>query len=314
MKIISILNYKGGVGKTTFTVSTCQALAIAGFRVLAIDNDGQHNLSLLLGEKVYSPNIRDVYRSSLGHAGKNFMLSIRETGLPNLHIVASQNELCNSDVRDPFILQKTILFCALYKFYDFILIDNQPGMDILQEASIHAADEIFIPTELSYFAVNGIREMHKIISGKFHPVCNISKIIPNFYKNTKLQNGYLTTLKQLFPGKVTETVIPYDMVFDTCMKKGKTLFIHRLYSKAAAYYLKLIHELFDLNEDETWEKVVEKRKTSLCSEARKRYYKQQANRRRNESSGNEKWKAYPIHCDRREKPSEEIPSSITMPT
>ena len=59
--------------------------------------------------------------------------------------------------------------------------------------------------------------------------------------------------------------------------EGKILFLHRLYSKGAAYYLKLVHELFDLNEEEIWEKVMEKRKKRLSDEARERFsnYRQQ---------------------------------------
>ncbi len=276
MRIIAVINYKGGVGKTTFTVSTSQALALVGFRVLAIDNDSQHNLSLLLGEKVYQPNIRDVYRSSLGNAGRNFMRSIRKTGLLNLHIVTSNSELCTNDIKDPYILQKTIVFCSLHRFYDFIFIDNPPGIDIIQEAAIHASDEIFVPTELSYFAINGLSEMDKMLSDKFRGESYIQKIIPNFFRNTIRQKSYLDMLKQLFPGKVAQTAIPYDTVFDICMKERKTLFLNRLYSKAAAYYLKLVHELFNLDEEETWEKVVRKRNKQLSIEARERYFKQQA--------------------------------------
>ena len=68
MKIISVLNHKGGVGKTTFTGSTAQALAIVGFRILCIDNDSQHNLSSLLGVGIKTPGIREVYTASAAAA------------------------------------------------------------------------------------------------------------------------------------------------------------------------------------------------------------------------------------------------------
>lgn len=316
MKTVAVLNYKGGVGKTTFTISASQALALAGFKVLAIDNDGQHNLSLLLGGKEYKPNIRDVYRSSLGNAGKYFMLSIRETGIANLHVVTSQSELGSYDVKDPFILQKTFLYCTLYKYYDFVLIDNSPGIDLLQEAAIHAADEIFIPTELSYFATNGIKELHTLIENKFHNECPISKIIPNFYKNIKRHNQYLDMLKHEFPGKVTTTAIPFDPVFDDCMRQGKTLFIHRLYSKAAAYYLKLIYELFDLNEDKTWEQVLEKRNLKLRSEARKRFIDRHAVFQSFDPTEQERLKMYELNngsLSRNADPAnEDLPVSVLM--
>ena len=94
MKTIAVLNYKGGVGKTTFVISVSQALALAGYRILAIDNDSQHNLSLLLGNNIYYPNIRDVYRSStVGMAGKNLKLATRESDLKNLHLITAHAPL-----------------------------------------------------------------------------------------------------------------------------------------------------------------------------------------------------------------------------
>jgi chromosome partitioning protein len=295
MKTITVLNYKGGVGKTTFTISVSQALSLAGYKVLAIDNDSQHNLSLLLGEEIYYPNIRDIYRSSsVGIAGKKFMSAIRQSGLPNLHMVMSHTQLCGLDIRDPYILQKIITFTGLHRYYDFVLIDNSPGIDIIQESAIHAADEIFVPTELSFFAVNGLREMHAILEDKFRDDCPITKIIPNFYRDTKQQNKYIDQISLLFPSKVTSTRLPYDSVFDLCMREGKTLFIHRLFSKAAAYYLKLIHELFDLSEDETWNRVREQRNKKLCSEARSRYYQQF---RQKEQARNAKKQTPPMNCD-----------------
>ncbi|MFP4164874.1 MAG: ParA family protein [Chitinispirillaceae bacterium] len=274
MKSIAVLNYKGGVGKTTFTICVSQALAMAGFRVLAIDNDSQHNLSLLLSNKQDTPTIRDVYRSSVGIAGKKLMDAIQETELRNFHIVASHAELSINDIKDPEILQKVIRYCSLHKFYDYILIDNSPGIDVLQEVAAHAADEVFIPTELSFFAVNGIQELHRVISSRFKDECPITRIIPNGYKNTHRQNEYLAKLISLYSRKVTRTLIPYDPVFDLCMKEGKTLFIHRLFSKAAAYYLKLVHELFDLNEKNVWKQVHDVQHLKLRSEARQRYFQQ----------------------------------------
>lgn len=283
MKTIAVLNYKGGVGKTTFVISVSQALALAGYRILAIDNDSQHNLSLLLGNNIYNPNIRDVYRSStVGVAGKNLKLAIRGSDLTNLHLITAHTHLCASDIRDPHILEKAITYTALHRYYDFIIIDNSSGIDIIQENAIHAADEIFVPTELSFFAINGIREMHAILTDRFRDACYITKIIPNFFKDTKRQNEYLGHMRNLYPCKVTNTAIPYDTVFDLCMKEGKTLFLHHLYSKAAAYYLKLIHELFNFSEDETWDRVMTKRNEKRSSDARKRYYKQLMKKKKQE--------------------------------
>ena len=271
MKIISVLNHKGGVGKTTFSGSTAQALAILGYRVLAIDNDSQHNLSSLLCVGSKSPNIHDVYMAEPVKAAKLLLESVRKTSLENLHLVTSSGDLSASCVFDIMHLKKTIEYCVLERFYDFILIDNAPGMDLLQAAAVHASTEIFVPTELRQFAVDGLVEMEQALKSKYPHAARISKIIPNFYKNVKRQNTFIAVLKQLFPGRVTSTRIPVDNVFDEVVTDGKILFLHRLYSKGAAFYLKLVHELFSLDEDTVWEQVVTKRKEHISNQARERF-------------------------------------------
>jgi chromosome partitioning protein len=271
MKIVSVLNHKGGVGKTTFAACTGQALALVGFRVLALDNDSQHNLSTMLGTGACSPGIHDVYCSAPTNAAAMFLRCIRKTEIPNLHVVTSSGSLRCADVKDELFLRQCIIDCDLPRFYDFVLIDNAPGMDRLQLSSLYACDEIFVPTELKQFAVDGIVEMEKMLLADHQQGGKIAKIIPNFYRNTKRQNSYIAALRKLFPGRVTDTPIPADPVFDELVTEGKILFLHRLASRAAAYYLKLIHELFGLNEKEVWETMISKKNEWRRDEARERY-------------------------------------------
>ena len=281
MQTVSILNHKGGVGKTTFTGCIAQALALCGFRVLVIDNDSQHNLSAMFGCGVQSPNIRDVYRANGRDALHTFLKTIRKTEINDLHIITAPNVLSESDIRDSLQLKNCITSCRLDQYYDYILIDNAPGMDRLQAVSINASDEIFVPTELKQFAIDGIVEMEKILIHRFPACSGISKIIPNFYKNTKRQNTYIAALNTLFPGKVTKTVIPADSVFDELITEEKILFLHRLYSRGAAFYLKIMHELFNLDEGEVWEKMLEKRRQRLSEDARERFFKRREQQAQN---------------------------------
>ncbi|MFW5960537.1 MAG: ParA family protein [Chitinivibrionales bacterium] len=273
MLTISVLNYKGGVGKTTFTLNCAQALSILGKRVLVIDNDGQHNLSLqLCADLNPESTLKDVYRNSLGNASRAFVNAIQETKLTKLHVVPSEATLSNMDVKDTDILKNTIKYCSIAKFYDYCFIDNPPGLDSLQKASVLSSDSIFIPTELSYFALNGLRELNKIILDEFRGDISIDCIIPNFFKGTKNQKSYIKELDSIFPGKVSKTYIPPDSVFDVCMRERKFLFLHRLYTKGAAYYLKLVNELFPVDEDDSWHRMKRERDSTLRKEARKRYY------------------------------------------
>ncbi|MFP4416579.1 MAG: ParA family protein [Chitinivibrionales bacterium] len=276
MKKVAIINHKGGVGKTTFTGCIGQALSLTGFRVLLVDNDSQHNLSTLLGTGVHQPNIRDVYLSDPASAPATFLKAIRKTEIAELHIVTAPSLLSGADVTDTGFLAECLRSCGLERFYDFLLIDNAPGIDTLQSAAIHAVDEIFVPTELRQFAIDGLAEMEQIIRQRFPSAAPVTRIIPNFYKDTKRHNTFLLALHRLFPGRVTQTAIPIDSVFDEMVTEEKILFLHRLYSKGAAYYLKLMHELFDLDEAEIWQTMIEKRKERLSEDARQRFYQQRS--------------------------------------
>lgn len=276
MKIISVLNHKGGVGKTTFTASTAQALALTGHKVLAIDNDSQHNLSSLLNVGVKQPNILDVYKAASEDAPEQLLRSVVKTDLPGLHIITSCRDLLDSTVTDPMHLRNSLKACRLERFYDYILIDNAPGMDRLQAAAVNASDEIFVPTELRQFAVDGLVEMEQVLKSRYPEAAKITRVIPNFYRNIKRQNTFIAALNKLFPGKVTSTSIPMDSVFDEVVTEKKILFLHRLYSKGAAYYIKLIQELFSFEGKSVRSSIVKKRKEHISNEARQRYYERQA--------------------------------------
>ncbi len=277
MKTVSVLNYKGGVGKTTLSACTSQALALTGFRVLAIDNDPQHNLTSMLGATVDKPTIRDVYHAStIGIASQLLLKSARKTSVANLSVVPSSNDLGSADIKDPFVLRKCFVYSQLDRFYDYVIIDNSPGMDVLQESAINASEDLFVPTELSQFALDGISEMIGMLSRHFCGARTITRIIPNFYRNVKAHEAFICAFAERFPGKMAATAIPFDSVFDTLVKEHKVLFVHRLSSKAAAFYLKLVHELFSLDEETTWNMVMGKRKEQLNSEATQRLVKLRA--------------------------------------
>lgn len=270
MKTVAVINHKGGVGKTTLTGCIAQALALCDYRVLAIDNDSQHNLSSLLGAGVCHPNIRDVYRSSADDAPATLLKTIRTSLVDGLHVVTADRDLASVDVPDVYFLRRAMERAGLARCYDYVIIDNAPGMEPLQVCAMHTADELFVPTELRQFAVDGIVEMEATLKERFHSAPPITKIVPNFYRNVKRQNSFLAALHQMYPDRVTETAIPQDVVFDELVTDGKVLFLHRLYSRGAAYFLKLIHELFNLSEDEVWQRMIERRKKRRAEEARER--------------------------------------------
>ena len=273
MKIISVLNHKGGVGKTTFTGCVAQALALTGYKVLAVDNDSQHNLSSLLNIGVRQPGILDVYRAPPDAASKVFLSAIVRTGLPNLHAVTSCGGLLDDVAGNVWHLKEAIDACGLERYYDFVLIDNAPGLDKLQASSVNACHEVFVPTELKQFAIDGLVEMEQALTARCPDGGRITRIIPNYYRNVRRHNAFLAALDAIFPGRVVSTCIPVDSVFDEVVTEGKVLFLHRLYSKGAACYIKLVQELFVLEEEVVWDAVSGMRDEHIRDRARERYYK-----------------------------------------
>jgi chromosome partitioning protein len=247
MQTIAVLNFKGGVGKTTFTACVAQALALAGHRVLAIDNDYQCNLTAMLGQRPAKPGIREVYLASVGIGGRNLSLGIKKTDIANLDVLPSSPELRNEDVKDTEQLKKAMIFDKVESRYDYVIIDDSPGLDRLQQAALHAANKVFVPTELSHFAISGIYEMHREMVEKFGSDARITGIIPAFYRGTKQDRSYIEALHKLFPGRICPVSIPYDSVFDGLTEQRKVLFLHRLSSKAADSYIAVVNELFGLD-------------------------------------------------------------------
>jgi chromosome partitioning protein len=193
------------------------------------------------------PGIREVYMASVGIGGRNLSLAIKKTEIENLDVLPSSPELRNEDVKDTTQLKKAMLYEKLESRYDYVLIDDSPGLDRLQQAALHAADKVFVPTELSHFAISGIYEMHRELLEKFGSDAQITRIIPVFYSGTKQNKSYIEALYKIFPGRVCSVPIPYDSVFDGLTEQRKVLFLHRLSSKAADSYIAVVNELFELD-------------------------------------------------------------------
>ncbi len=175
-KIISIINNKGGVGKTTSTGIISQLLAYLGKHVLAVDLDQQSNLSMMLGQYDEDspdiiegitiperPNIAELFKYRYRDI-TNVSKLIRQTSIPNLDIIPSskrhkntqlniaKNETGNNNV----ILKRAL--SLIRDDYDYILIDNAPANDILTVNSLFISDLVIVPVRLEGFSYKGLRE------------------------------------------------------------------------------------------------------------------------------------------------------------
>lgn len=181
-KIISIINNKGGVGKTTSTAILAELLSYLGKKVLLVDLDGQSNLSMQFGnytedtdailqgiEEPPEKNIADLFRQRM-RTREEVMETIKPTPLGNVHILPSSkrhkktpnNLLLNQTGNNNIILKRAL--DAIREGYDYILVDNAPASDVLTVNSMFASDYILIPVRLEKYSYKGLTETLSDIS------------------------------------------------------------------------------------------------------------------------------------------------------
>ena len=272
MVVISFVNNKGGVGKTTLCCNLAQALAIVGQKVLCIDNDGQHNLSGMLGLSVADVTVRDLYQlKDLAAVDSVLSNAILESTVPGLHCITAPDSLSDADVTNEHALAEVISKSFIPTFYDFLIFDNHPGISLLQRSSLYPAQFVFIPTELQQLAVNGLSVIFRFLTEVFTFKPENIRIIPNKYREVNRQKAFIETMNGLFPGSVTETPIPLDNMLDEIVTEGKILFLDRfMSSRSVPYFVKLMVELFPFTEDSLFGNLQEKRKQHLSENARSR--------------------------------------------
>jgi chromosome partitioning protein len=280
MIIISVVNNKGGVGKSTLACSFAQALALVGQKVLCVDNDNQRNLATMLGITITSDaTIRDLYQiesiSKLGPDKFNTIVAdcIIQSSVENLDCITAPDSLCDDDVVDEKILTTVFKKSFIAEMYDFVIIDNHPGMAKLQRASLYPADFVFIPTELQQLAMFGLSIMMHYLTKEMHFKPNQVQIIVNKYRQTIRQDAFFESIQKLFSQSATKTTIPVDPIFDEIITENKILFLDRLKSsKAVPYIVALMVELFSfVEEDQLYGDIKDKRDKHLADNARLRW-------------------------------------------
>ena len=150
MKIISVINQKGGSGKTSFSVLACRALAEKGKKVLAIDCDPQGGMSQFLSPNNFSEG--DMHNFLMGGTSDE-CLTVSNTLYDNVHLIASCYKLDKLYVTlDHLAFKRTLK--NLRDEYDYITFDTPPTMQGITRAAIHVSDKIFTPCEISKSALN----------------------------------------------------------------------------------------------------------------------------------------------------------------
>lgn len=203
MKIITVINQKGGVGKTTTANILARHLGKDN-KVLAIDLDPQSNLTVI--SDVELDSIKNIYKAFREFVDKDDIepKSYIKSSNQGYSIISGSLSLASSDMEfSNVMIREKILMHILEKIkddYDYVIIDTPPTLNILSINALVVADEVIIPTTASLLGIQGILQLYKSIGlvKKYHnPKLKIKGIVVNMLRHTKVQKKYLMELEEL---------------------------------------------------------------------------------------------------------------------
>jgi len=246
-KVISIVNQKGGVGKTTTTVNLGAALALENKKILIVDFDQQANATITLGIKREEVQ-RDIVNFLLDDCSNNVIL---KTGDSNLDLIPASLKIATfeqmiQNVEDKeLLLQKKL--DTLKDIYDYILIDCPPALGVIIDNALYASDSVIIPVECSFYAYDALTQM-------VNKIDEIQKVKPLEIEGillTKLDNrntiGYniVEKVKFEFPFKTFNTIISISSHIQEAPMYGKSVIQFSYNSRGSKEYRDLAKEILE---------------------------------------------------------------------
>ena len=244
--ILSLVNQKGGVGKTTTAVSLTAALTQKGKRVLLCDFDPQANATSGLGveKSTGRPTVYDVIIN-----GTDPKAAIVHTKYGDL--LPSGADLAGAGIelvslpRREFRLKDALT--PLQEDYDYILIDCPPSLELLTLNALCAADQVLIPVQCEYYALEGLSDLMatlRAVKRTYQPNISIFGLVLTMYDGrTNLSLQVAQEVRRHFPGKVFTTVIPRNVRLSEAPSHGLPITAYDKLSRGAESYLRLAEEI-----------------------------------------------------------------------
>ena len=247
-RVISVANQKGGVGKTTSTVSLAAALAVHGKKVLIIDSDPQGNATSGLGVQKgeLEQDVYDVLVNQVPMADV-----IVPTSRENLMIAPSTIQLAGAEIeltsqpRREQRLKEAVK--NIKDDYDYIFIDCPPSLGHLTMNAFTASDTVLIPVQCEYYALEGLSQLMNTITmvrKHFNPQLKIEGVLLTMYDaRTNLGNEVKEDVIKYFREKVYKTIIPRNVRLSEAPSYGQAIVDYDPRSRGAEVYMELAKEV-----------------------------------------------------------------------
>lgn len=253
-EIIAFSNQKGGVGKTTTCVNMATYLASLGKKVLIVDLDPQGNATTGLGFNKGGMK-SSVYNVLIDEVG---VLDVAlKTGVENLYILPASIELAGAEVELVYCLnrEKRLLTAleAVKDDFDYIAIDCPPSLGLLTINALASADNILIPIQCEYYALEGLMQLKNTIDQvvrHLNKSLKIKGVILTMYDGRALVSRQIAAeIRDFFGEKVYKTVIPRNIRVSEAPSHGVPVMIHDPKCAGAKAYLQLTKEFLEKGEN-----------------------------------------------------------------
>ena len=254
-KIISVINQKGGVGKTTTVINLAAGLTMKGKRILVIDLDPQGNATTGLGLSNNENLDQTIY--SVLNGTKKVSEVITKTNIENLDLITSNVDLSGlevetaGDTRRAFILKEqiTAYLNDSRGLYDYVIIDCPPSLSLLTIMALVASNSLVVPLQTEFFALEGLSQLMKTIERiktNLNPELLIKGILLTMYdKRNKLSSQVEAEAREYFKDKVYQTVVPRNVRLSEAPSHGVPVLIYDKTCPGSKSYFNFTEEFLD---------------------------------------------------------------------